>query len=421
MQGKLLIGIYGKKRRAEMCKCLVCGNDVRKIISFGNMPIANGFLNAEAFGEEKFYPLEVGFCPKCSMVQLTKQVERECMFNENYAYFASTSKRMCTHFKEFAYWVKDNFLSESPLVVEIGSNDGIMLQHFLNEKIAHVGVEPSENVAQVAREKGIHTIGCFFDKENAEKIRTQYGDADVLVGTNVMCHIPYIHSVFDGAEILLRPEGVLIFEDPYVGDIVKRTSYDQIYDEHAFYFSLCSVSYLAEMHGLELIDAIHQDVHGGSMRYIIARKGRRRVSERVKVLIAQEKEQGLMQETIYLRFAENVKKNKEDLLTLLKRIKEEGKSVVGYGATSKSTTVLNYCNIGPEYIEFISDTTPIKQGKYSPGVHIPVKSYENFKSQYPDYALLFAWNHGEEIMENEIEFKASGGKFIHYVDYVRID
>lgn len=404
-----------------MCKCLVCGNEVKKVISFGDMPIANGFLTEDMFAKEKYYPLEVGFCPVCSMVQLTKQVDKEDMFNENYAYFASTSRRMCEHFKDFAYWVMKTYLSDDPFVVEIGSNDGIMLQNYAKEKIKHVGVEPSENVAQVARDKGINTLSCFFDKENAEKIKEEYGEADVIAGTNVMCHLPYIHSVFDGVTSLLKPQGVLIFEDPYVGDIVRRTSYDQIYDEHAFYFSVSSVSYLAQMHGLEVIDALPQNVHGGSMRYVLARKGAREVSERVKEIVRKETEQGLKEFSIYQKFAENVQRNRDDLLALLKKIKAEGKRIVGYGATSKSTTVLNYCGIGPEYIEFISDTTPIKQGKYTPGMHIPVRPYDAFVSDYPEYALLFAWNHGEEIIANEAAYKEAGGKFILYVDQVRIE
>lgn len=404
-----------------MCNCLVCGNKVEHVISFGDMPIANGFLPEDMFEKEKFYPLDVGFCPTCSMVQLTKLVDKEDMFNENYAYFASTSRRMVEHFKKFAYWVMETYLSEDPFVVEIGSNDGIMLQNYAKENIKHVGVEPSENVAQAAREKGINTLSCFFDKENAQKIKVEYGEADVIAGTNVMCHLPYIHSVFDGVTSLLKPQGVLIFEDPYVGDIVRKTSYDQIYDEHAFYFSVSSVSYLAGMHGLEVIDALPQNVHGGSMRYILARKGARDVSDRVREIMANEEKQGLKQLSTYQAFAANVAQNKEDLLTLLKRLKAEGKRIVGYGATSKSTTVLNYCGIGPEYIEFISDTTPIKQGKYTPGMHIPVKPYEAFVSDYPEYALLFAWNHGEEIIANETAFKDAGGKFILYVDQVRVD
>lgn len=404
-----------------MKNCLICGNEVEEIIDFGEMPIANGFLKECQFDKEKRYPLKVGVCPVCNMVQLTEIVDREEMFNENYAYFASTSQRMCKHFEKFADWAIDNYLSEDPFVVEIGSNDGIMLQNYAKRNIKHLGVEPSANVADVAIKKGVNTKVCFFDQENAEIIKKEYGEADIIAGTNVMCHLPYIHSVFEGVKVLLKPNGVLIFEDPYVGDIVERTSYDQIYDEHAFYFSATSISYLAQMHGLEVIDALHQDVHGGSMRYIIARKGKRDISDNVKRLIEKEKQQGLDEIETYRKFAVNVEKNKNDLLELLKSLKKQGKQIVGYGATSKSTTVLNYCNIGPEYIDYISDTTPIKQGKFTPGMHIPVKDYSEFKNNYPEYAVLFAWNHGKEIMDNEKQFKAAGGKFILYVDGVRID
>lgn len=404
-----------------MCECLVCKSKVEEFMDFGKMPIANGFLEEKNYAKEEFFDLKVGYCPKCHMVQLTTFVEKEKMFNENYAFFSSTSKRMEAHFKEMAYWMMDNYLGENPLVVEIGSNDGIMLQNFAREKVNHVGVEPSANVAEVARSKGLNTISCFFDKETAEKIKDEYGKADIITGTNVMCHIPYIHSVFEGVEELLKPSGVLVFEDPYIGDIVNRVSYDQIYDEHAFYFSAYSVSYLAKMHGLELVDVYHQDVHGGSMRYVIAPINQREVTERTKELIRKEEEMGLHMLSTYIRLAERIDENRKDLVNLLKRLKEEGKRVVGYGATSKSTTVTNYCQITPDLVEFISDTTPIKQNKMSPGMHIPVRSYEEYKKNYPDYALLFAWNHGKEIIEKEEDFRAHGGKFIQYVDGVRID
>lgn len=404
-----------------MCKCLVCGKKVEEFMDFGKMPIANGFLDEKDYEKEEFFDLKVGYCPECHMVQLTSFVEKEKMFNDNYAFYSSTSTRMEEHFREMAYWMMENYMARDSFVVEIGSNDGIMLQNFAKEGIKHVGVEPSANVAKVAQEKGLNTLNCFFDKNAAALIQKEYGLADIITGTNVMCHIPYIHSVFEGVGILLKPTGVLIFEDPYIGDIVNRISYDQIYDEHAFYFSACSVSYLANMHGLELIDAYHQDVHGGSMRYVVARMGKRQVSDRVKTLIDQEQQMGLHTLATYQTLAANIAANKNDLLELLQKLKKEGKRVTGYGATSKSTTVMNYCQITPDLIEFISDTTPIKQNKMSPGMHIPVRSYEEYKRNYPDYALLFAWNHGKEIMEKEKEFIAHGGRFILYVDGVRID
>lgn len=404
-----------------MPKCLICEQNFEPFISFGKMPIANGFLHSEQFNEEYFFELKVGHCSKCHMVQLTEFVDREKMFHENYAFFSSTSIRMDKHFKEFAEWTMKNYLkSEDSFVVEIGSNDGIMLKNFKEKGIKHLGVEPSSNVAEVAKQSGINTISCFFDGDTAQNIEKDYSKADVIQGANVMCHIPYIHSVMTGVKKLLKPKGVLIFEDPYMGDIFEKTSYDQIYDEHAFYFSAHSVSYLVGIHDLELIDVLPQNVHGGSMRYVIAHKGEHITSIRVTEILQKEEKLGLLKDESYNLLSKNIEKSKDVLVDLLEKLKEEGKRVVGYGATSKSTTVTNYCGITPDLVEFVSDTTPIKQGKLTPGAHIPVRNYDEFSKNYPEYALLFAWNHAQEIFEKESKFRQAGGKFIVYVPEVKI-
>lgn len=404
-----------------MTKCLICNSSIKPFISFESMPIANGFLTPDRFSSEYFFELRVAFCPHCGMVQLMKQPDREQMFNENYMFFSSTSLRMAEHFQKFAEYVRTNHLDVAdPFVVEIGSNDGIMLKHFAKVNIRHLGIEPSANVAQVAREQGINTISLFFDEDLAGKIVAEYGQADAFLGANVMCHIPYLHSVAAGIKLLLKPGGVLIFEDPYLGDIVEKTSYDQIYDEHAFYFSVASISYLFEQHGMEVFDVQPQHVHGGSMRYLIGHKDAHPISTKVKAQRSLEDQLGLRQPETYDRLRANIERSREELVALLRRLKQDGKRVVGYAATSKSTTVINYCGIGPDLVEYISDTTPIKHGKYSPGRHIPVRPYDEFKSKYPDYALLFGWNHAEEIMAKEREFKAAGGKWIVYVPKVEV-
>lgn len=404
-----------------MSTCLVCSSLIEPFMSFGRMPIANGFLTPEHFATEYFFELRVGFCAKCRMVQLTEQVDREKMFHDEYAFFSSTSARMAQHFKDFSDFVTREYLnSPNPFVVEIGSNDGIMLQNFAHAGIRHLGIEPSANVAQVAMEKGISTICRFFDEELAHEIVAEHGQADAFLGANVMCHLPYLHSVAAGIKILLKPKGVLVFEDPYLGDIIEKTSYDQIYDEHAFYFSLASLSSLFNQHDLEIVDVIPQAVHGGSMRYVIAHKGARSVSSFVEELRAKEKSLELHAGETYDRLRGQIERSRDELLALLRDLKSRGKRVVGYGATSKSTTVTNYCGITPELVEFVSDTTPIKQGKFSPGVHIPVRSYRDFSEPYPDYALLFAWNHAEEIMAKEQEFQRAGGKWIVYVPEVKV-
>ncbi len=404
-----------------MYKCLICQVQFEPFISFGQMPIANGFLAADQFSKEYFFELEAGFCKNCNMVQLTQQPDREMMFHQDYAFFSSTSIRMGIHFKQFAELViKDYLKSSDPFVVELGSNDGIMLQNFAKVDIRHLGVEPSTNVAQVAIEKGITTICEFFDETLAEKIVQKHGQADAILAANVMCHIPYLHSVAAGVRTLLKPNGVLMFEDPYLGDIVEKTSYDQIYDEHAFYFSVASVSYLFEQYGMEIIDIMPQNVHGGSMRYVIAHKAKKKVSEAVARQRSKEKQLGLDRLETFEQLRRNIESSRQQLMELLTQLREQGKRIVGYAATSKSTTVTNYCGITADMVEFICDTTPIKQGKYSPGTHIPVRPYQEFAENYPDYALLFGWNHAKEIFAKEQEFTKTGGKWIVYVPKVKV-
>ena len=404
-----------------MSSCLICNRGIEPFISFGRMPIANGFLLPENFTDEYFFNLGVAFCPHCYMVQLSELVDPTKLFHENYAYYSSISVRMAQHFKEFSQMVRQRYLScPDPLVVEIGSNDGIMLQNYMQAGIRHVGVEPSANVARAALEKGVHTVCRFFDEQAGDDLRGEYGPADAILGANVICHIPSLDAVIIGVKKLLKEDGVFIFEEPYLGDIIDKTSYDQFYDEHVCYFSLSSLGHLFARHGMEIIDVMPQPVHGGSMRYVIARRGARPIGPTVTERLFREESLGLREPGTYAQLGQRIFRSRERLVSLLTELKQQGHHIVGYGATSKSTTVTNFCRIGPELIDYISDTTPGKQGKYSPGVHIPVLPYERFKEHYPDYALLFAWNHGEEIMAKEERFKAAGGKWLVYVPQVGV-
>lgn len=404
-----------------MPHCRICQTHYEPFLSFGKMPIANGFLTPEQFSDEYFFDLKTGFCPECHMVQIAEQPDRRMMFHENYAFFSSTSTRMAAHFKQFVESViKDYLKSPDPFVVEIGSNDGIMLQNFSSAGIRHLGIEPSANVAQVAIDKGIQTVCAFFDEELALQIVEKHGQADAFLGANVMCHIPYIHSIVEGIKIILKPEGIVQFEDPYIGDVIENTTYDQIYDEHVFLFSLSSVKYLFEQHDMEVIDIEPQATHGGSMRYVVARKGRFPVSDRINQQIKKEEIQGLNKRETYEAFRKNCEHSRDRLMDLLNNIRQKGQRIVGYAATSKSTTIINYCGITTAHIDFISDTTPLKQGKFSPGAHIPVRPHEDFEADYPDYALLFAYNHAKEIMAKEQKFIESGGKWILYMPKVQI-
>ncbi|HEX3505303.1 MAG TPA: class I SAM-dependent methyltransferase [Xanthobacteraceae bacterium] len=404
-------------------ECRVCGGAINAFMTFGRMPIANGFLTPNEVANEYFFELAPAFCEACKMFQIVEQPDADKMFHANYAFYSSTSRYMQAHFERYANFVISEVLPgrPDPFVVELGSNDGIMLRHFHSKDMRHLGIEPSANVADVARERGIRTVSKFFNPALADEIVKEHGRADAILAANVMCHIPDINGVGEGVKRLLKPDGVFMFEDPYLGDMIAKTSYDQIYDEHVFIFSATSVQRAFAPHGLELIDVMPQVTHGGSMRYILAPKGSRPVAPRVAEQLAKEDAQGLDRADTYRRFKDNCEKSRAALMQALETLRREGKRVVGYGATSKSTTVTNYCGITPAHVEFISDTTPIKQGKLSPGTHIPVKAYAEFEKNYPDCALLFAWNHAAEIREKEQSFIAAGGQWLVYVPEVKIE
>ena len=404
-----------------MSSCLVCSSKISPFVSFGKMPVANGFLMPEEYETEFFFNLEIGRCHSCSMVQLTQPVNPDQLFHENYAYFASTSASMTDHFKFFSQEVSDRLEGiKDPFVIEIGSNDGIMLQNFAQANIRHLGVEPSENVANEARSRGIETTSCFFNETTAREILAEHGSASAILGANAISHIPEINSLLSGVNILMAKGGIFMFEEPYLGDIIAKTAYDQFYDEHVFYFCLSSLSNALARHGMVIIDAAPQNTHGGSMRYMIARDGERSVSPNIAELRKREESLGLDDEATFIELRKRIEASSVKLTSLLESLKKDGKRVVGYGATSKSTTVTNYAQIGHDLVEFISDTTPAKQGKFTPGMHIPVRPYQEFKENYPDYALLLAWNHREEIIANEQEFLRQGGKFITFVPKVEI-
>ncbi len=401
--------------------CLICGTAIKPFMTFGAMPLGNGFRKPDDARPEYRFEMEPAVCPKCTTFQLVRQPSPEQMFHGEYAFFSGTSRRMGEHFAQFAQTVRADFLQgNDPFVVELGSNDGIMMRNFAGWKIRHLGVEPSANVAEAARKQGVNTLVAFFSPETASAIRAEHGPADAVLAANVMCHIPTINQIAEGIASLLKPEGVLAFEDPYLGDVLEQTTYDQIYDEHTFLFTVHSVNAIFGRVGLEVFRAEPQWSHGGSMRYYLCKAGTRPIEASVKGVIAREQKLGVGDAATYERFRAACEAQRDALVGILRKVRAEGKRVVGYGATSKSTTIMNYCGIGPDLIEFITDTTPNKQGKVTPGSHVPVKPHADFAASYPEYALLFAYNHAQEIMEKEAAFAKSGGRWITYVPEVKI-
>ncbi len=412
----------------ELKECKVCQKDtLLEFIDFGQMPAANAFLKKEDLDKPEFkYRMAVGFCQDCNMTQLVEVVPYDKYIvpdensNTHYAFFSSTSKVMERHFAEMAKEVEERFLDDNKRVIEIGSNDGIMLRSFSDKKSV-LGIEPSYNVAQVAKEKGIDTLVEFFTDGLAKKLAHQRGKARAVLSTNVFLNIIDIHDFMKGVDSLLDEKGVFVTEDPYIGDILEKGSYDQVYDEHVWYFSLHSLSNLFGMHGFEIFDAQKQEVHGGSMRVYGARKGTHKPTRRMLEYMAEESEKKMITIAPYLEFSRKVEENKDKLGILLRGLKSKGKKIVGYAAASKGTIVQNYCDITSNILDYIADSTPLKQGTFSPGKHIPVVSPDVFhKDKDVDYALLGAWNHANEIMTKEKEFLERGGRFITHLPEPKI-
>ncbi|WP_277681904.1 class I SAM-dependent methyltransferase [Saccharomonospora azurea] len=404
-----------------MSACRICGGNLTEYVDFGRQPLSDAFVKPDQTENEFFFRLAVAMCEACTMVQLVEEVPRDRMFHHDYPYQSSGSSVMRKHFELVAHRFLDSELtSDDPFIVEIGSNDGIMLKAVSDAGIKHLGVEPSGAVGEMARSKGVRVRTAFFEESTATEIAESEGHADVIYAANTICHIPYLDSIFRGVDALLKPGGVFVFEDPYFGDIVEKTSFDQIYDEHFYLFTARSVRAMAQRFGFDLVDVERLPVHGGEVRYSISRQGERTPTAAVAALLAEEDERRLAEPATVEAFGASVRKIRDDLVALLTKLKEEGRTVAAYGATAKSATVANYCGLGPELVSYVSDTTPAKQHRLTPGSHIPVYPPEVFRENYPEYALLFAWNHADEIMANEQGFRDAGGKWILYVPEVRV-
>ena len=306
--------------------CRVSGTRLTKVLDFGKQPLGNGFLEAKDFMDEYFFPMEIGYSEVSMMFQLIEQPLPEKMFHDHYAFYSSTSNYMAQHFMQFAQQVIESgyLTKDNAFVVELGCNDGILLKNFASQSIRHLGIEPSLNVAQEANKQGVCTRSEFFNDELAEIILREEGQVDAFLAANVMCHIPDIVGVVKGIRKLLKPTGVVMFEDPYLGDVVEKNSYDQIYDEHVFLFSALSIQYLFGLQGMELIDVLPQKTHGGSMRYVLSHRGAYPVKDAVKQLLGKEKLQGLDRLVSFEMFRVDVEQSRTKLVALLKDLKAQG-------------------------------------------------------------------------------------------------
>tara|TARA_B100001057_G_scaffold339516_1_gene340318 strand:- start:41 stop:1000 length:960 start_codon:yes stop_codon:yes gene_type:complete len=310
---------------------------------------------------------------------------------------------MKNHFKEYCKFVK-KYLKTNSKIIEIGSNDGTFLKNFLEDSNNILGFEPSKNVADVASKDKVPTVNNFFNKSNIKDFKDYLGKTDLICASNVICHVPDLKDLIEAVDLLLSSDGTFVFEEPYLGSMFEKVSYDQIYDEHIYIFSASSIVKIFKIFNFELVDVLPQTTHGGSMRYIVKRKNNE-VSSRVKNILNYEIENNLDKLESCIKFKKNCEMSKENILNKIDFLKRSGKSICGYAATSKSTTILNYCKINENFIDFICDTTIEKIGKFSPGMHIPIKDMNYFQNNMTDCIYLFAWNHKEEILNKEKKFK----------------
>lgn len=395
--------------------CRICGTHLEtSFVDLGMSPLCESFLQAhELDAMEPHFPLHAQVCPECFLVQLKEYVSPEHIFRE-YAYFSSYSTSWVAHAKTYCEMITKRLgLGAHSLAVELASNDGYLLQHFLPLGVPVLGVEPALNVAGVAIEKGIPTLTEFFGVKLADQLTAKGTKADLIAGNNVLAQVPDINDFVGGMQRLLKPEGVITLEFPHLERLMAENQFDTIYHEHFSYFSLITIEQLAERHGLMLIDVEELPTHGGSLRvYLAHADSSHEPAPSVSALLEREDRLGFRDMETYARFAEQVRQTKRKILSFLIAAKNEGKTICGYGAPGKGNTLLNYCGIGPDFLDFTVDRNPYKHGRFTPGMHIPILPVEAIDEAKPDYIFILPWNLRSEIMQQMRHVGEWGAKFI---------
>lgn len=403
--------------------CRVCGGRrLQRFLSFGPTPLANSFLSdKEEFTRECFFPLDVYFCEECSLVQLLDVIAPEVLFR-HYIYLTGTSQTIAEHNVEFARTVAATAaLKPNELVVEVASNDGSLLRCFKSYGVATLGIEPATNIARIASAEGIETLNEFFDSNLAEKVNRSRGRAKLVIGNNVLAHVDEPRDFLLGCRQLVDDDGLVVIEVPYLREMIDKLEYDTIYHEHLCYFSASTLLRLFDSVGLVVTRIDKIPVHGGSLRvYGTPKNGCRTHSEDATRLCTQEAQGGLTCLETFEEFAHKVERNRAAVRGLLLELNQEKKSVVGYGAPAKGTTLTNYCGIDTTLLPYCVDKNPLKVGHFTPGMHIPVLPVSALLEQQPDFVLILAWNFAEEIIEQQDEFRSRGGRFIIPVPEPRI-
>lgn len=405
-------------------KCRFCDTQISDpVIDLGYVPLAGGFLkNKKEFTKEKSFPLSLVFCKNCYLLQTREVIPPNKLF-KNYFYYSSAIKTLVDHFRKSA--IKFAIQSNSPsnkLIVEIGCNDGTFIKESIKQGFRAVGIDPAENIVKPIIKNGLPIINDYFTSKTAKRIVKKYGQADIIFSSNTLAHIEDIHDVFKGIGKILKGDGVLVFENHYLGNLINQMQYDMIYHEHQYYYSLNALVNLLNQHDMRIFDVEFIPIHAGSISVSVQKKsGKRKIKKIVYETLVKEKNNKLLIEKTFVKYNRKIMKTKKDLIELLHLIKKNRKTIAGYGASGRGTIIMNYCRIGSNFLDYVIDDAPAKQGAYTPGNHLKIVSSDILKtSKKPDYILLFAWSFWEEIKKRNKIYIKSGGKFIVPLPRVKI-
>jgi SAM-dependent methyltransferase len=406
--------------RARQTACRSCGyQELQSFLSLGSTPLANALLTEAQLGEpEETYPLDLVFCSQCTLVQLTESISPEKLFR-NYVYFSSFSETMLNHAEALSSaLIGSKHLGAQSLVVEVASNDGYLLRCYQREGVPVLGIEPATNIACVAEQRGIRTINDFFGESLAQRLFADGCQADVIHANNVLAHVPDLNGFVRGLRRLLKPDGVVVVEVPYVYEMITHCEFDTVYHEHLSYFSLTALNELFTRNDLTIQSVERLAIHGGTLRLYAGHAAEQEQS--VTELLADEQRYGLGVFDFYKGFGERVESLRDELVSLLHGLKECGRTIAAYGASAKGATLLNYCRLGREVLDYVVDRSTVKQGFYTPGSHLQIYPPEKLLEDAPDYVLLLTWNFAGEIYEQQVEYRKRGGLFIVPVPFVRV-